>query len=501
MTRRITYLMALFAALLALCSAQCADAAEMYSDVPRTHWAYSAIERLAARGVLTAEEGARFAGSSPASRYDFAVAIARLTESIDRRRASREDAELVARLVNEFSREMADLGGRAGAVGSRVDSFESGLGGWAISGQFRFDAKLGRGSGMYDDWASDTAMIGANDFDLSRYRIELRRRVGDGASFTARLGRGARYGDGRAAARFDQYYATASFFSIVSITAGVKDIDWEDDLGLRMGDGSYMGGGTFAQFHAKADVGFLGAHLVLGRLNDTTGTYVADDVRPEEMESFIAAGMLTVQPTERTRAGAMAYVLFSDEAEGTYASSGREIDRDLTTVGLYAAHKIAPSVELKAVGYYQRLSPYQSARADGSADAFFWRAMIDAGHDALGCTSLWLEYGEIDDNFTRLDAPSPYGGYGADIFSSIKFGPTTSRFWAARAEQRWGEKFRTFERFVALYPGAPDVRTADQLTLGAAYRLSPAAEIELGYEHISAQESDDVLRLRTFVSF
>ena len=62
--------------------AQAQDRAE-FSDVPLTHWAYPALQKLAAAGVL---EGypptGNFIGQRPMTRYEFAVAIARLLDRI-----------------------------------------------------------------------------------------------------------------------------------------------------------------------------------------------------------------------------------------------------------------------------------------------------------------------------------------------------------------------------------------------------------------------------------
>ena len=62
--------------------AQAQDRAE-FQDVPLTHWAYPALQKLAAAGIL---EGypptGNFIGQRPMTRYEFAVAIARLLDKI-----------------------------------------------------------------------------------------------------------------------------------------------------------------------------------------------------------------------------------------------------------------------------------------------------------------------------------------------------------------------------------------------------------------------------------
>jgi hypothetical protein len=58
-----------------------AQAAE-YPDVPSTHWAYAAVNRLSQIGVIEGRPGGTYNGNEPMTRYEFAVAIARLLQRI-----------------------------------------------------------------------------------------------------------------------------------------------------------------------------------------------------------------------------------------------------------------------------------------------------------------------------------------------------------------------------------------------------------------------------------
>ena len=62
--------------------AQAQDRAE-FQDVPLTHWAYPALQKLAAAGILEGyPPNGNFIGQRPMTRYEFAVAIARLLDKI-----------------------------------------------------------------------------------------------------------------------------------------------------------------------------------------------------------------------------------------------------------------------------------------------------------------------------------------------------------------------------------------------------------------------------------
>ncbi|MDF2439918.1 MAG: trimeric autotransporter adhesin [Abditibacteriota bacterium] len=49
-----------------------------YPDVPDTHWAFHAISTLNNLGVLEGFADGNFHGAKPMSRYEFAVALARI---------------------------------------------------------------------------------------------------------------------------------------------------------------------------------------------------------------------------------------------------------------------------------------------------------------------------------------------------------------------------------------------------------------------------------------
>lgn len=126
-------------------SAHAQDRAE-FQDVPRDHWAYAALQKLAAAGVL---EGypptGDFRGQRAMTRYEFAVAIARLLDRIsgptdNSALIARLDAlearpipdvtraqvnDLIAALQREFRDELARLGGRVDTLETRVGALEN----------------------------------------------------------------------------------------------------------------------------------------------------------------------------------------------------------------------------------------------------------------------------------------------------------------------------------------------------------------------------------------
>ena len=56
-----------------------------YPDVPRSHWAAPAVDKLAQEGIMTSRSDGRFAGDKPATRYEVAQAVANAMAELNNR--------------------------------------------------------------------------------------------------------------------------------------------------------------------------------------------------------------------------------------------------------------------------------------------------------------------------------------------------------------------------------------------------------------------------------
>lgn len=108
-------------------------AANPFMDVPMNHWAYDAIGQLAARGVLSGYPDGTYKGNQPMTRYEVASAVARALAVVDMTKASKQDVEMLKKLVVEFKDELDALGVKVDKLDSRVAVLEDGVGGWKIS--------------------------------------------------------------------------------------------------------------------------------------------------------------------------------------------------------------------------------------------------------------------------------------------------------------------------------------------------------------------------------
>ena len=90
-------------------------AANPFVDVPLNHWAYDAVQSLAAKGIIIGYPDGTFGGNRALTRYEFAMAIARAVGYLEQRIdqagfATQEDLAALEKLVQEFADELKQLG-------------------------------------------------------------------------------------------------------------------------------------------------------------------------------------------------------------------------------------------------------------------------------------------------------------------------------------------------------------------------------------------------------
>ncbi len=113
------------ASLPALAAAQAQEAGQLFSDVPRSHWAYDAISRLAAEGLITGYDAGRFQGEQPVTRYEMAILVAKLLDRLPSLTLASTEKQLVARLSTEFSPEIRRIQEMLGVLETRTRGNET----------------------------------------------------------------------------------------------------------------------------------------------------------------------------------------------------------------------------------------------------------------------------------------------------------------------------------------------------------------------------------------
>jgi hypothetical protein len=106
--------------------------AEPFSDVPFSHWAYDAISKLAAKGIVTGFPDGTFRGAGKMTRYEIALILARMLDevqkgsvvvrderapqTVNRPSMNSSDMEVIQKLTIEFADELALLGVKVHAL-------------------------------------------------------------------------------------------------------------------------------------------------------------------------------------------------------------------------------------------------------------------------------------------------------------------------------------------------------------------------------------------------
>lgn len=99
--------------------AQPPDTGEVFTDVPRDHWAYEDLQYLAARGIITGLPGGRFNGDEPMDRYTVAAYVARAIQYMQNNPESvtPQDLDVLKGLIYGVSDEVDALRAEIGQGG------------------------------------------------------------------------------------------------------------------------------------------------------------------------------------------------------------------------------------------------------------------------------------------------------------------------------------------------------------------------------------------------
>lgn len=136
------------AACLTLCS--CGVVSAQTKDVPPTHWAYTAVQQLAQKGLVLGYPDGNFLGNKTITRYEMASLILRAIQQVETIKSqepssnsnvqqeskpesatptvSNEDIETLKKLVDDYKVELTVIGADTKAYGERLDSLEGKVG-------------------------------------------------------------------------------------------------------------------------------------------------------------------------------------------------------------------------------------------------------------------------------------------------------------------------------------------------------------------------------------
>ncbi|MGC9490376.1 MAG: S-layer homology domain-containing protein [Thermovirgaceae bacterium] len=473
-----------------------AFAANPFMDVPMNHWAYDAVSQLAARGIVTGYPDGAFKGEWKATRYEMASVVARALAYVDMNKASTEDLELLKRLVVEFKDELDALGVKVEDLDDRVDVLERDIGGWSFWGELRLDAKWGDNDGVDKD--SAYGLTGDTDFNLNRYRIYMRKKFDDKLTFTARIGKSA--GDDM---NWQRYYVTIKMPWDSTAMIGKWNFDWEGEDGWYIDNDAWFTDQTPVGFYWSKPFGtgqfdaFV-AHMEGDELDEKDfGGDLSNSTYGDWGEGYFYGLRLKYAFNEQFGMGLVGIMKDYDETWLGYAN-------DWAVYWAQAYVNFTPSIQLR--GRYMMQDLDKAVTVDSGAttdDPSALQAILQVDQEALGFTSLWIEYADIEEGF-HIDTADPYADWGNAVLWAHKDNKSNfqkdTEVLFIRADQKWNDKWATFQRFIDV---DDDFENAEVYTFGVAYWYTPSIKFELSYDDTSYDLSDDdsMIRLRTHVWF
>ena len=519
------------------------SATNPFMDVPMNHWAYDAIGQLAAHGILSGYPDGLYKGKQQTTRYEMASALARALAVVDMTKASKQDVEMLKRLVVEFKDELEALGVQVAELDERVAVLENRLGGWHIHGTLVMDTTYKSGEN------SETGNgKGAIKFDNARLYFERTFGENDEYFFRARLRNddingGSALGNANGnSAYFDRYYVEMPFFMDTRLTVGRFLFDVDTAYRPSIAEtGSWTGGDSVLT--DTSELGFalqknfgLGSFLAYvshtDRMPGNFGAYDATEnphgINRSSWQLF-AMGNLQFTESVGLDLGVQAFLGDNSSTKPSVTRTGvneklNAVDdvnfKNLWTVFAGLRFNFNDAIAIKGAFYHQQANSelavadptsaygaswtdygYGFARkgANGYADdANHWRAIIDVKQEALKFTSLWLEYGQYDKGFWTPQGMSTIFPTESTILKEFVRNDRQlaqdMKYWRVVLGQQWNEKWAT-NLFYYGYKvddyyqdNAGNLSSAKpvEFGLGVQYKLNDATTMGLNYTHVKS---------------
>ena len=455
-----------------------------------------------------------------------ASVVARALVTVDAEKASKQDLELLKKLVMEFKDELDALGVKVDSLDKRVAVLEDRLGGWKVNGKFWFDARFASNADNGNSYGFDANGAGdETQFGFSYARLMVTKYLDENSFFYFR----ARFDNG--AGDLDDWYMDRFYVQMqlpwdVTFTVGRQYSDWEGDAGLYhsvMGDneGGVWKDQKYDGFNFKKSFGMVDAELLIGRNDDMiTDSYMgvaAGHIGANEEPSdnaFMEYGLkLQANFSENFYAGLMGVYFDADEIDNltnlspsyqgvvTFGSDALDVQQ----YGAYLSYSFTPAIALRGYYYWQDLDNGWLV-ADDSPSA--WSAMLEVKQDLLKFTSLWIQYVEQDNSFIGPRAANQYPAIFAPGLDGPVGGDGTNKTFLVTAEQQWNDKWSSFVQYLTTDWDHSDYDDTDQYMIGVGYQYTPAIKFWLAYNYIDYGDnnpdyngSESVVLFRTSIDF
>ncbi|WP_303150585.1 S-layer homology domain-containing protein [uncultured Cloacibacillus sp.] len=460
-----------------------------------------------------------------------ASVVARALVTVDAEKASKQDLELLKKLVMEFKDELDALGVKVDSLDKRVAVLEDNLGGWKLSGKFYFEADFAGGdqtSSKYTESGLD------NSFQKSQFRLYLQKQISETTSFFGEFRAGSEsagagtsgYGDISQINLRTVYVDTVLPWEI-GFRVGRFVMDFEADHGLYVDNDAIYGDYRLDGFQFTKNWGSFSAKAIIGRnsgFDDDNLVYNGDI----DVEYMTYALDLTWQPSEAFFVGINGVWRTEDGSGNPYGQgegflyADPNASYDMATYSAYLSYNFTPAIALQGLYYWQDLDDgIVAVKSDrgpagqqlGTEDSpTAWKAVLDIKQDVLKFTSLRFEYMQHDNMFYGVRKPysfDAFTGNAASITDNMPWNDGTSDLFFIYAEQKWNDKWSSYLRYQQADFDTNNYDDAKGYGIGVTYQYTPAIAFRLAYDHLDYGDGtgqkyngdDHVIQFRTAINF
>ncbi len=471
-----------------------AFAANPFADVPMNHWAYDAVAQLAANGIVAGYPDGAYKGGQPATRYEMAAVVARALANVDMNKASKQDLEMLKKLVVEFKSELDALGVKVDKLDARVALLEERIGGWKFSGNFRFTAKWSDDAD-YNPWGVDQD----SNWSVDRFRWNIVKYVDDKVTLNVRL-----QGGGGSDLQVARAYATIKFPWDITANIGRFPLDWEGAFYATDHAGYNMNDAYVTDYDPLATAVWFSKPFSMGSFE----MFVAHDEEGANEDDFYTYGARLAFDMNENLSLAANYVKYDYQDLGNFSTLWGDIivnfNENIAFKGQYFMQDHSDGI-VTYVDWY----------GDDSPSA--WKAILTVNQDMLKFTDLWIEYAQVDGGF--LFGVDPYAwaaqlsGFGVPgtVFEQNRaYAWQDTKILNIVARQKWNDQWWTYVRYMDFdADGTFEGYSLDYKGYSASvrYNYTPNLWFELGYDKIDSDGldlsgyNDSMVWFRTTVNF
>ena len=337
------------AAVAALTAGVSAYAANPFSDVTPSDWAYQAVVDLSEQGVVEGYPDGTFKGERNITRYEMAQIIARMLAKEDQLNA--EQRATLDKLAGEYADELANLGVRVSNLEKKVGNIY-----WSGDARMRYQSKS---LDQKDGWNG-------------RIRINVKGQVNDSTYVQGRFLNEMDFkGNDTSSTSMDQLYVNHNFGKDVSVRLGRQPISFGDQAGwLNNGHDGYDGG------QIAYNNGKLSLATGYGQFNSTYGDFAYDANDNNKSDFYFARGAYDFNFAKL----GVDYIAYQDKhnvvEEGKINAAGdkAQVNFEGTKPELFGVNLNIPVQQFNVFGEYWKNTTAPSALEDTA-----WNAGLSYG--------------------------------------------------------------------------------------------------------------------------